>query len=278
MKTINHFPVLDHYEFNPKSAAYLRTERVIKRLICLILTCFGLVSFALAQSRQVVNQSIQWSFLSSTIKFSPRYSLFTEQQMGFAEYRNMQHVFRAGMEYTAIKKLAIIPFGYAYTWNYIYGKQPATFVNNEHTLWQQIVYKQTISRVALSHRLRSEERYIQTHSMTANSDVVNNGFNNRQFRLRYRAQVNIPLNRKKIEPKTFFLSLWDEIFMSWGRVVTYHKPDQNRLFTGVGYQFTKSLTMQTGFYYQMLVKSNGLRQENNTGLLFQLNYNFDLSK
>jgi len=106
-----------------------------------------------------------------------------------------------------------------------------------------------------------EERYIQTHSMNTNSDVVDNGFNNHQFRIRYRAQANIPINHKKIEAKTYYISVWDEIFMSWGKVVTYHKPDQNRFFAGPGYQFSKDLSVQAGYYYQMLVKANGARQE-----------------
>jgi hypothetical protein len=255
-------------------------KRAGKLLFSLAFSYLAIAGHAQGQpaGRQIVKQSIQWGFISSTIKLKPNYSLFVEEQLGLVECRNMQHVLRAGLEYAVTKKLSVMPFAYAYTWNYLYGKQPASFVNNERTLWQQVVYRQQISRAAVNHRLRFEERFIQTHSMGFNDEVVNNGFNNKQFRIRYRAFVNIPLNNKKIEPKTYYISIWDEIFMSWGKSVTFHKPDQNRVFIGPGYQFTKKLAIQGGFFSQMLIKSNGARQENNTGLLLQANYNFDLSK
>jgi predicted porin len=60
--------------------------------------------------------------------------------------------------------------------------------------------------------------------------------------------------------------------------VTFHKIDQNRVFAGVGYQVTKDFSFQGGFLYQMLVKANGAKQENNTGIQLQVNYNFDFTK
>src|SRR3712207_9011964 len=55
------------------------------------------------------------------------------------------------------------------------------------------------------------------------------------------------------------------LFRSWGDHVTFHEPDQNRIFTGIGYQFNTDLSLQGGFLYQMLIKSNGAKQENNLG-------------
>ena len=66
--------------------------------------------------------------------------------------------------------------------------------------------------------------------------------------------------------------------MSRVSMVTYDEPDQNRLFVGPGYQFTKKLAVQAGYFYQFLVKSNGAKQENNFGPLLQLNYNFDFRR
>jgi Protein of unknown function (DUF2490) len=280
MKSKNYFRAIQNLEFSPKTAVPSRMKPAVKLIFCLTFICLAIAGRAQGQpaARQVVNQQVQWSFLSSTIKLKPNYSLFVEEQVGLVEFKNMQHVLRAGFDYAVTKKLSVMPIAYAYTWNYLYGKQPASFVNNERTVWQQIVYRQHISRVAVNHRLRFEERFIQTHSMGSNDEVVSNGFNNKQFRIRYRAFVNIPLNHKTIEPKTYYISIWDEIFMSWGKAVTFHKPDQNRVFVGPGYQFTKNLAVQGGFFYQMLIKSNGARQENNTGLLLQVNYNLDLSK
>jgi long-subunit fatty acid transport protein len=66
--------------------------------------------------------------------------------------------------------------------------------------------------------------------------------------------------------------------MSWGEAVTYHEIDQNRIFVGFGYQFTKDFTIQTGYFWQLLVKANGAQQENNMGIGTWLTYNFDLTR
>ncbi len=280
MKSKTNFRAIQNMEISPKTAVPSRMKRAVKLLFCLTFICLAMAGRAQGQptGRQVVNQSIQWLSLNSNIKLNKKYGLTVDGQFRFAEYGNMQHMLRAGFDYYVTKKLSIVPIGYSVIQNYLYGKQPATYVNNERRIWQQIAYKQTISRVAISHRLRFEERFIQVHSKDANDQVVDKGFTNHQFRVRYRALANIPLNHSKMEPKTYYISIWDEIFVSHGKSVTYHEPDQNRIFVGPGYQITKNLAVQGGFLYQMLVKSNGAKQENNVGFLLQMNYNFDLSK
>ncbi len=279
MKPKNHFQIVDHVEDSTKNVLS-SIHRSAKGLFCLAFICLAIAGPAQGQpaGRQVVNQSLQWLSLNSNIKLNKKYGITVDGQFRFVEYDNMQHMLRAGFDYYVTKKLSIVPIGYSVIQNYLYGKQPATYVNNERRIWQQIAYKQTISRVTISHRLRFEERFIQVHSKDTNDQVVDKGFTNHQFRVRYRAMANIPLNHAKMEPKTYYISIWDEIFVSHGKSVTYHEPDQNRIFAGPGYQITKNLAVQGGFLYQMLIKSNGAKQENNVGFLLQMNYNFDLSK
>jgi hypothetical protein len=124
-------------------------------------------------------------------------------------------------------------------------------------------------------RLRMEERFIQAHSSTETSDA----YSDERYRLRYRSLVNVPLNSAKIEAGTWFASVWDEIFLSWGKAVTYNDaPDQNRIYGGLGYQFSKPFSIQAGFIYQYMIKKNGLQQENNYGGMIQLTYNPDFTK
>jgi hypothetical protein len=82
----------------------------------------------------------------------------------------------------------------------------------------------------------------------------------------------IPLQGKKIEPKTFYLSAWNEIFF------TDKEPffERNRLFIGGGYEFSENLAIQTGYIYQFDYKIN-----DETGRDFfniALLYNFDLKQ
>ncbi len=171
----------------------------------------------------------------------------------------------------------ITPFGIVYTWNYQYGEQPAAFVNDEIRVYQQFGARNNLGRFILNHRFRTEERFIQTHSAGASGEPVDEGFDeNFQFRIRYRLIVNYPLSSKELVPKAWFASAGDEIFLSWGDAVTYHKPDQNRVFGGIGYQFTKSASIVGYGFYQMLIKSNGTKQENNVGAFVMLTWNLDL--
>ena len=142
-----------------------------------------------------------------------------------------------------------------------------------------------MSGLNVQHRLRTEERFIQKHHLDpSNGDVINDGYSNQQFRIRYRLYCTIPFTKQadptsmSIDPKSYYLLVYDELFMSWGEAVTYHEIDQNRIFVGLGYQFTKDFTIQSGFFYQLLVKANGAQQENNMGVGTWLTYNFDLTK
>ncbi|MEO7990668.1 MAG: DUF2490 domain-containing protein [Chryseolinea sp.] len=241
---------------------------------------FIIVGSASAQNgtRETVNQSIGWLSLNSNMKLHSKFGISLDVQIRQAGTDAMQRQVTAGFDYFVTKSLTIIPLGLSHVWNYQYGKQPAAFVNDENRIFQSIAYKHKISRIAVSHRFKVEERFLQVHTKGASDEVIDNGYTNKQVRFRYRAMFNIPINHDKMGPKTVYLSIWDEIFMSRGKSVTFNAPDQNRIFVGLGYQVTKDFSFQGGYFLQTLIKSNGTKQENNAGIYLQMNYNFDFSK
>ena len=227
-----------------------------------------------------MSQGIEWFGTSSAVKLAPKFGVYFDGQYRFARnMENMQHQFRFALDYYVNGKLTISPLGYVQIWNYKYGKQPAGVVNNEHRIYQQFQFKHSIGKFFLTHRFRTEERFIQFHSGTA-PNYVDEGFDdNFQFRIRHRIWVNRPFGKDKIEPKTWYMAALAEAFMSWGDRVTYdNKIDQYRLFFGPGYQISKNANVQLGPFYQYLIKKNGAELENNLGVYLQLNYNFDLTK
>jgi hypothetical protein len=261
-----------------KNIRLINQARFILKFAFMLLV--NLSARAQSTKREVVSQSIEWLSLNSNIKIHKHYGLTVDLQNRFVQdLSSMQHMWRVGFELYVTPKLSVAPIGYAYIYNYQYGKQPASIVNNERRVWQHIMYKHTVGRIAVSHRLRLEERFIQSHHKDTDGNVINDGYSsNKQTRLRYRLITNIPLNHAKMEAKTFYVSIWDEIFISRGKLVTYNEPDQNRLFIGAGYQITKKVAVQSGYFYQLLIKSNGAKQENNSGIMVQLNYNFDFTR
>ena len=254
---------------------------MIKLSSSLIFTLVLSLQLAFGQSseRETVTQALQWLAITSNIKMTQRLSWVVEGQFRFADdFDQQQYQARTALDIKINEQFSVVPLGYVYTWNYKYGKQPTAFENNEHRIWQQVFYKHNVNRLKVDHRLRLEERFIQQHHETSDGSVVDDGYVLNQTRLRYRLMARLPLNKSSIEPGTFFASVYDEIFYSWGEHVTYERPDQNRIFAGVGYQFDKKLTLQGGCLYQMLVKSNGAKQENNIGLQLMVTYNVDCTK
>jgi hypothetical protein len=246
-------------------------------LLCVQLLALQ-VLFAQPRNREIVDQPIQWFALASNIKLSKSLTWMVEGQFRYAsDFDPQQYQARTALEIHLSDHFSLVPLGYVYTWNYLYGEQPASFANNEHRIWQQIFYKHSLSKIKIDHRLRLEQRFIESHAVV-NNEVIPEGYTNKQNRLRYRIMARMPINGAAIEAETLFLSVYDEAFFSWGKSVTFHEPDQNRIFVGLGYQVDEALTFQGGFLYQSLIKSNGAQQENNIGFQFQINYNFDLTK
>jgi len=251
----------------------------MKRLIAFaFFISIGTLTFAQPAGRAIVNQSAQWFATTANLKVAKRLTILLDGQYRFIEGEPQQYQSRVGLDVKINDHLSIIPIAYVYTWNYLYGKQPASYANNEHRFWQQAFYKHTVGRLKLDHRVRYERRFIQQHSKMSSGEVIYDGYQQRQNRARYRFMARYPLNKPSIDPKALFASVYDEVFISWGGPVTFHKPDQNRIFAGLGYQFTKEFNLQGGFIYQELIKSNGAKQENNVGFQMLLGYNVDLTK
>ncbi|HEY9008627.1 DUF2490 domain-containing protein [Ohtaekwangia sp.] len=237
------------------------------------------VSFAQPAERKVVNQSIEWFSITTNLKVSKSFTWMLEGQFRQAQdFQPMQYQLRTGLDIAVSKHISIMPLGYVYTWNYRYGKQPLAYGNNEHRIYQQVTYKHNISRISISHRLRLEQRFIQVHTRDTENRLIDQGYDQKLNRLRYRFMATVPINHAKMEAKTYFASAYDEAFLSWGKGITFHEPDQNRLFIGGGYQFNSAFTLQGGFLYQMLIKANGTAQENNVGAQVMFTYNIDLTK
>lgn len=237
-------------------------------------------NLTLAQSapRETVSQGIEWFTTTANLKIHKHVGFIIDGQYRFAgPFQPMQMQYRGALDIVINKQLSFAPLGYVFTHNPRYGKQPNTFVNNEHRFWTQLQYKHHNGRLHFTHRARYEIRYLQVHSNN-NGEVVNQGYDFLANRLRYRVQLNIPLNRQKMEAGAVFASVNDEIFYSWGGKATYTKPDQNRVFVGGGYQPSERMTITTGFLYQLLIKANGAKQENNYGVHMTIVYNLDLSK
>lgn len=102
---------------------------------------------------------------------------------------------------------------------------------DEVRTWFEGTIKDNIGRLFFEHRYRIEQRFFTT------------GYRNR---FRYRLGIAVPLNHKKMETKTVYLSTFNEVFL------TNREPyfERNRFFLGGGYRLSP-VTIQAGWVNQL---------------------------
>ena len=223
---------------------------------------FYIVVTALLITSQVVfsqdkNGLGSWNILNVTMKVNPKWSLFTEGQLRSLSFYDDFHYYelKLGVTYKIKPNFSVTGGIGDYNTYSEGGNFRKPIQNNEIRTWAQVNLKNPFDYIIFEHRYRAEQRF------------TSNGYRNR---FRYRMSAVVPLEGKKIEPKTFYLSVWNELFF------TDNEPyfERNRLFIGGGYEFSEKLAIQTGYIHQFDYKIN-----DETGRDFfniALLYNFDL--
>ena len=101
----------------------------------------------------------------------------------------------------------------------------------ETRLWEQFTTNHFINRIKLEHRYRIEQRWLST------------GYLNR---FRYRLTASVPINKPKLDPKTFFIAAFGEVFFN-NKQPNF---ERNRFSPSLGYKFSKQFTLQAGVINQ----------------------------
>jgi len=181
-----------------------------------------------------------WLLYFGNMKINNNWNWHNEVQ-----YRNYnaigdleQLLIRTGIGYnlTENNNNILLGYGYILSQNYMDGFHDKVNVN-EHRIFQQFITRQNIGIVAVQHRYRFEQRFIE-------SDF--------RMRFRYFLSLNIPLNNKEIIDNTVYLSAYNEIFLN----VSSDTFDRNRLYGGLGYRFSKSVKLEIGYMNQFLPNAN----------------------
>ena len=186
-----------------------------------------------------------WLIYLGNWKMKPQLNLHHEIQ-----YRNYnavgdleQLLMRTGMGYDLTPKNnnVLLGYGYILSQNYIPGSDDKVDTN-ENRIFQQFIHRNKIGIVRMQHRYRFEQRFVRNHL----------GENDFLLRVRYFLALNIPLNNKEMLNNTFYLSIYDEIFLNTQDVIF----DRNRLYVGLGYKFSKMIRVELGYMIQSLSESS----------------------
>lgn len=202
----------------------------MKKIIVLLLLCSPFLGFN--QESDLGN----WIMYFGNKQINSKFNWHHEVQ-----YRNYnvvgdleQLLLRTGIGYnlTENNNNILLGYGYILSENYI-GDTDDKMDINEHRIYQQFITKQKISIVSLQHRYRFEQRFVEDDF---------------KLRFRYFLGFNIPVNKKELEGKTFYLSAYNEIFLNTKDNVF----DRNRLYGGIGYKINQQLRFELGYMNQFL--------------------------
>jgi len=203
------------------------------------------------------HNAIGWYGIFNTTHITKHISLLLEYQWRRDEVITewQQSLLRTGVQYQFHNGVSVAA-GYGYIITYPYGDYPAgPYTVPEHRIYEQLSWGDTKGRLSLTHRIRLEQRYMGKIDQKATEREVN-GWNYLN-RVRYQLKATLPLNRKKMEDKTLYVSAFDEVFVGFGKNVNQNIFDQNRISGLLGYQFSKILKLEVG-YINQIVQQGGL--------------------
>ena len=150
-----------------------------------------------------------------------------------------QLLLRGAIKFNPKESPLNLVLGYAYIMGEKVGDSREKTIENRF-------YQETSFSLKLAKRLYSTHRFRYEVRLIENEDL--------RTRYRYSLFLNIPLNSLVIAPKTYYLSLYNEVFINGQQQLRNEKTvsvfDRNRLYGALGYVFRKGLKMQFGLMRQ----------------------------
>jgi hypothetical protein len=180
-----------------------------------------------------------WNIINLKYNHDEKWSVFGEGQIRSLKFYDHFHYYeyKVGVNFKAHKNLTV-SLG---TGSYQTYKEGGDFVlpknNNEFRIWPQVILFQTIGKLKIEQRYRSEFRF------------TSNGYRNR---FRYRLGVSYPFGKEQNEYKPFQVSASNELFF------TDKEPyfERNRMLLALNYKPSKATTLQIGYLHQFDYKIN----------------------
>lgn len=151
-----------------------------------------------------------------------------------------QLLLRSGITYSPNESNVKFTLGYANITTGQFGQDLDSPIS-ENRIYQEALFSNVIlKRLLLTHRFRLEQRWVE----------------DQDFRTRYRYNlfVNVPINNTTLDKNTYYLALYNELFINGERKIGNDRQvqffDRNRTYLGLGYSFQKNLRIQLGWMKQ----------------------------
>ncbi|MCU0342026.1 MAG: DUF2490 domain-containing protein [Spirosomaceae bacterium] len=223
----------------------------MKHIILAIFWGFNLTHLYAQTQKQVIQENQLWLGYFNQTRLTDKWGLWadiharaTDDFVGAPS----KFLFRAGLMYYLTDDLKLTN-GYNFI-NHFPEEGHANISMPEHRMWQQLQLHTKYGKVRTMQWLRLEERWRRN---IKNDSELAEGYRF-DTRLRFNYMLNLPLSKKGIVPKTFFVAINNEIFVNLSRKIVYNTFDQNRFFAGISYQTGAHSNLQVGYMnvYQQL--------------------------
>lgn len=180
-----------------------------------------------------------WNILNVKYQYNDKWSAFGEGQIRSLHFYDQFHYYeyKGGVNYKLHKAVALtLAMGsyqtYAGGGDFVLPKN-----NDEFRLWPQIVISQSIGKLRIEQRYRSEMRW------------TSNGYRNR---FRSRIGLSYPFGNEIMGRQAFVAGLSNELFF------TDNEPyfERNRILFSINYRIARQLSLQCGYLHQFDYKIN----------------------
>jgi hypothetical protein len=201
--------------------------------------------------RLLDHNTLGWMVYSGDHKLSEKWTLHTEYQLRRVKLlgAQQQHLARLGLGRQLTDRVQVSG-GYTYFQTHEYGGYPTVTgrPQPEHRLYQDVELSDAVGRLQFSQRLRLEQRWLGQRADEGTGNVQDWEY---QHRIRYQLEGSFPLQGPTIDDGEWYLTAFDELFIGFGRNVGNNVFNQNRLSSGVGYQFSDHAKIELNYLNQV---------------------------
>lgn len=200
----------------------------------------SLCSLTSNAQRQVEYRDQTWLALFNQTRFSKHSGLWVDVHVRLTDdFLKSKSLSIARIGYTHYAGEARLTAGYAYATRYARDSNEPN--EPEHRAWQQVQWVEKKKHFTMMQWFRLEQRFrgeVQEGQVT--------GHYNFNYRARYNLAVTVPFKKATQTPFLFFNN---EVHVNFGKEIGINFFDQNRLFAGLGYQFSPHLNIHAGYMF-----------------------------
>lgn len=232
------------------------------------------MAYGVSDAQKSIHQEEQtWFGFFNQTRYSKNWGSWTDIHFRLKDdfvHEPSQFLLRIGPTYYFSDAIRLT-VAYNYVHHFPEGTQRPVALG-EHRPFQQLQWYTRFSNNRLMQWIRLDERF---RKETDESGYPKAGYHF-NWRMRYNFALFVPLSSKGLEPGTFQLLLNDELMINAGKNIVYNTFDQNRLFGGLVYQFTKESHVQLGYMHIFQQQESGNKYRSIHAIRLFYFHNIDL--